>query len=366
MAKFIPGPLISAISGRVGQSIFTSYKGVGVVKQAATSIYNPNSPAQTDARVSASYVSQQWATLTDEEQATWEEDARREELTVRDNEIGCKGSIFKGHPGPASGFNMFLMRNLLRYTAGIAPYTSLLKSAPLGISRPEGLATTSAVVVANTITFSWTLISNFPTTNRLKLWIKSTDAKIYVQLAGTAPTFPAGSIIISTVKATSGIPISIPPGKYTLQAQVVDINGKTSTDSEQLTVRVGPDNFTPTYFTPRQNILSLVGVAVDVPWTTLLLAGLVPPNTNSILVFAIQELVFLGNDGLGTKLSLRKDSIQGECMSSMFAAAPPGNKYIADNAIIPLTAGLTFDYAFTGIHAGDTYFVNIYMIAYIS
>ena len=71
MAKFIPSPLISRIWGRVGQSIFTSYKGVGVIRQAATNVYNPNSPDQQAARTAASYVSQQWAYLTDDEQAAW-------------------------------------------------------------------------------------------------------------------------------------------------------------------------------------------------------------------------------------------------------------------------------------------------------
>ncbi len=86
MAKFVPGPLIQDIWGRVGSIVFTSYMGIGVVKSMPTHVYNPNSIAQQDARASASYISQQWQTLTDEQQAGWEEEADDEESLKRERE----------------------------------------------------------------------------------------------------------------------------------------------------------------------------------------------------------------------------------------------------------------------------------------
>jgi hypothetical protein len=86
MAKFVPGPLVSSISGRIGQVVFTSYKGVGVIKKAATSVYNPNSPAQQDARAYAQWISDNWDSLTEAQQDEWAEHVAYEELSHDDGE----------------------------------------------------------------------------------------------------------------------------------------------------------------------------------------------------------------------------------------------------------------------------------------
>jgi hypothetical protein len=274
-------------------------------------------------------------------------------------------TIFKGPSGPLSAFNRFLKHNLDRWNAGITPYTQILKVAPIGIPRPEGFATTTATVVNNTIVFSWTCITNVPTTSRLQLWIRSTDAKVYVQLAGTAPVFPAGSITITQVKKTSGVPISLPPGKYDLQAQVCSIDGLHSAPSQVWTVRLGPDNFRLVEFSPRSLLVNLPGIVASVPWTTLSVAGLVPANANALLVYA--EAEFAGGLGLAqVSFELRKDSTQGISFQKIEYDDTILSFPKSDNGILPLTSALTFDYRVTYTGAPPVSFnFRVYAIGYI-
>jgi len=269
--------------------------------------------------------------------------------------------VFKTHRGPYSGANVFLMCNENLYTSGIAPFQAVKRDAPLGLPRPEGLLTFTATVVNNTIVVAWTLISNVPKLDRMKIWIKSIDAKIHPQLAGTAPCFPAGTFTISTVRAIGGIPISLPPGKYQIQAQTVNEYGKTGVPTTILTVRVGPDNFTPFYFSPRLLLLSLPGQTANIPWTTLSVAGIAPATANAILLYATLERLAGGAPPENAILNIRRDSTQGiaEQLESIYALPA------AQNSIIPLTPLLTFDYSFTRIGANGLYAVSIYAIGYI-
>lgn len=368
MARFIPGPLISAISGRVGQSIFTSYKGVGVIRQAPTSFYNPNSPAQQSARTAASYISQKWQELSDDDQSTWGDDPDGERRSAA-KEHGlpkCSGSIFKGFTGPMSGFNLFLLRNYNRYSAGITNYTQILTNPALGVPRPEGLATVSAIVVNDSIIFSWTPITNVPTVNRLKLWIRSTDARIHSQLIATAPVFPAGSITITTVRGVSGIPISIPPGKYQLQAKVTDINGRESVESEILTVRIPHDNFMPIYYEPRIQLLNLVNIAASVPWTTISVAGITPPDANAVILLVQINVAVPGPVTASAKIKLRRDTSQDTGLARGIQADAVPNVPSSDCGLIPIATPKQFDYEISLIPvAAERYDAQIYAIAYI-
>jgi hypothetical protein len=367
MAKFIPGPLVSSISGTVGQVVFSSYKGVGVIRKLPASVFNPNSPAQTAARTAASYISQQYANLQPIDDGSWEAEAAAINKERKGNAggPGCHDSIMKGHTGPMSGFNAFLLRNYNRYSAGITPYTQILTNPNLGVPRPEGLATTQAVVVNNTIVFSWTLITNVPKLDRLKLWIRSIDAHIHVQLIATAPCFPAGSITISTVRSVSGIPITLPPGRYNLQAKVTDINGRESVDSEVITVRLGPDNFNQVYFAPRTLLVNLPNLAAAIPWTTLSVAGLVPPNANAIIVYTEIETFLAGLAGTYAIINLRKDVTQGISLQRQITGNAPAIVPVSDSGIIPLTSTLSFDYQVTKSVDVTTYNARVYLIGYV-
>ena len=274
-------------------------------------------------------------------------------------------TIFKGPSGPLSAFNRFLKHNLDRWAAGITPFTQILTVAPIGLPRPEGFATTTATVVNNTIVFSWTLITNVPSTNRLQLWIRSTDAKVYVQLAGTAQTFPAGSITITQVKKTSGVPISLPPGKYDLQAQVCDINGLHSAASPILTVRLGPDNFRLVEFSPRSLLVSGAGVPISIPWTTFSVAGIVPTNANGILLYSSLETSLFGIAPQSAELDLRKDVTQDISSENYINATRGLFRPNTKNAIIPLTTARTFDYRLFIIPGAATYNFQLYAIGYI-
>jgi len=366
MARFIPGPLVSVISGRVGQSIFTSYKGVGVVKQAPTSFYNPNSSAQQSARAATSYIAQQWTTLTDQEQGTWRDDAEAEyKRRARDSALPkCVGSIFKGYRGPFSAFNMFVTRNFARWSAGLKPLTDILRMAPLGLARPEGFRSVSAIVGPNFIEFSWTLITNLPKTDRFKLWIRSIDARVHVQLAATSPCHPEGTITITSVRGISGIPISIPPGRYELQAQIVNESGLESVDSERIEIRMMPDNFKLVYMVPRTLIYTNIGTPSIIPWTTPPLAPFVPPGANGILIQAelLKSGGVLANNSL---LEIRRDSTQGVGLSVRTLPTAVPTQIHSDNGIIPITQALTFDLQLTGPVGPETYDINIYMLAYI-
>jgi hypothetical protein len=272
-------------------------------------------------------------------------------------------SLIKKKKGPYSPSNMFLLINENRYKAGLAVFTDILRDAPLGRPRPEALRTVSAVVAGNNIEFSWTLITNVPKTDRLILWIRSINAKIHPQVAGNAPCFPAGTFTISTVRAISGIPISIPPGVYELQAQTVNDYGKTGVVSELLRLRVGPDNLTPVFYSPRQTLVALPLVAADIPWTTVSVAGIVPPQANGLIIYA--EIFGIGPNINSATLAIRKAATQGPCIqlvSLPFIQTPQPK---ANNGIVPITDPLTFDYSVLGVLPLNAYGINIFAIGYI-
>ncbi len=271
--------------------------------------------------------------------------------------------IYKTHTGPMSGFNMFLMRNLNRYSAGITPLTNIMKDAPLGLPRPEGFKTVSVTATANSITFSWTLINNVPKTDRFKLWIRSVDAKVHPQLVQHAPMFPESSITITTVKSVSGIPISLPPGRYELQAQVINVFGKTGVDSERLQIRIGPDNFNFVEISPAQTILGAAGLSPTTAWATISLLGIIHPMANAIQVM-VELLKTAGVPGNLSEVQLRRDSTQGVCLGFTVNDGAIPSYFSTDSGIIPVTSLSSFDWRLTGPAGAELYSVNIYLLGY--
>lgn len=131
----VTGPLFSvSASGQIaGAIVFTSWKGRNVVRRHAVPA-NPRSGGQLSIRAMMTFLSQYWVSLTDGEQADWDERAASENI---------------------SPFNAFCSYNLSRWGTNLAPskeHPALESDAAGTIANEAATAQSRAIMLEDEVT----------------------------------------------------------------------------------------------------------------------------------------------------------------------------------------------------------------------
>jgi len=113
MATATYSALIEKLSGKVGNGVFSNWKGRGVLRCLSSSVSNPRTVRQQNNRSWISFLSTAWVqTLSADERALWEEYAQKLSVNAR-------GALPIGTPGLAplygnlqSGRNAFIAVNM--------------------------------------------------------------------------------------------------------------------------------------------------------------------------------------------------------------------------------------------------------------
>lgn len=121
-----------------------------------------------------------------------------------------------------------------------------------------------------------------------------------------------------------------------------------------------------TYFTARQNALTVLAAAAPIAFTAVDVSLLVPAGTTALI--CTTELVAGGviipaDYAISEK---RKDLAQGVCSADALPRTPNALDQASNNAIIPITALRTFEYNLVGTFAGLTVDIRVWIIGYLS
>ena len=119
MAKIVfNGAIVQDMSGSMGASVVSKWKGRNYIRLASPSINNPRTEAQARVRNRLAELLELWKTLTDGQEALWEEYAQAQgRQSQADAQVGSKGII----PTPGvlmSGVNAFVGVNQRLASAG--------------------------------------------------------------------------------------------------------------------------------------------------------------------------------------------------------------------------------------------------------
>lgn len=136
--KYVPSPLFSSFSGKVGSAVASNWKGKKYIRTAAPTISNPQTEPQSRQREAISELSKVWRKdLTPEERDSWDEYAKGKgsQSDQVDTSKGGQG-IIPTTGTLQSGYNAFIGANLLRTAIGFSPADSIKRCAPIGTAAP--------------------------------------------------------------------------------------------------------------------------------------------------------------------------------------------------------------------------------------
>ena len=138
MARIRFSPLVTDASGRIGNLVFSKWKGAPYTRTAALTIDNPQTPRQSLLRGAMAEISKAWnKLLTPEQRANWETFAEQIGSFYNDNRMSEGGQgIIRPAGKLMSGYNAFVRANLERQSIGFLYGDELLLDAPLGIVPP--------------------------------------------------------------------------------------------------------------------------------------------------------------------------------------------------------------------------------------
>jgi hypothetical protein len=205
--------------------VFTRWKGVQVVRQAALLVRNPNSRAQALARNNLTMISKYWMSLTDVQQAMWE--AAAEKLNKRENPEQGIRALIRVSNSRWSGFNAFVMANALARSVGqkaMIPEPQLHRPMPEQPGALLGAFTNGGAGLPPALVVGWAGGENDNPDYYVRVWLYSEQGYFHKQMVAVAPK-SAGLVIITTVKAGNGAEYSIgdfESSRVLIQIDVVD------------------------------------------------------------------------------------------------------------------------------------------------
>jgi hypothetical protein len=171
MGKVVFSDLITKITGKVGNSIFSSWKGLYTVRSLpATFQYPWTSPFDAPHRLETQILAKSWRDDIDESKRYgWETYA--EYLGTLPTDY-TKITGWKQYGGTMAGYNAFCLTNSLRFSLG---YTDILTDAPnakLSPIQPTFNSLTLVTSPKNTLVANFTYSEIPPTDTFARLWIK--------------------------------------------------------------------------------------------------------------------------------------------------------------------------------------------------
>lgn len=247
MARLI-GQVLGVLRGSVGGLLtFSQWRGVPYVRAKSLSITNPRSESQSDIRARITHTSRRWyETLTPAQRNEWNEFALQQgSASSGAQEVGAgTKQVIPGTRGVMSGFNAFIMNNLLAFTSGSLPAGLFVDDAPLGLPIPNPPTNLTGVWRDDicVVDLSWTTPLEQPIVSRIRVWTVSLDAVCHKQIVANIGV-PTATAAIEEIRIAKGKtdPIRKNPGEYHFQADAIDNKGLRSPPSNvfQLIVPAG-------------------------------------------------------------------------------------------------------------------------------
>jgi len=119
MAKITPSPLVSKISGKIGNMIFSTWKGTQYAKLLPISIHNPGSSDQAKYRSNLVNLLAGWKNLSASQKGLWSEYAQF--LGSAESETSSVGTraLIKPTGKVMTGMNAYIMVNQRLFSVGL-------------------------------------------------------------------------------------------------------------------------------------------------------------------------------------------------------------------------------------------------------
>lgn len=246
MAKVQFGPNVTAVSGTIGNVVYSTWKGKPYVRTRPPVVSNPQTEDQNRQREAVSNGGKKWkGTTLPDEKKKWEEYANQKgsEVDQMRKSHGGQG-IIDTEDFNMSGFNAFLGCVLERESVGYTHREHIMTDAPKGKPKPGSPTGLSAEYENPTPKFKLSFFAPIepgpsyeytketgevvvqPTV--MRVWIKPPNALI--KIAAIVPIKEPGALHtceITGVKILDEI-IPIWPGRYRFQVDCVSGHGQRS------------------------------------------------------------------------------------------------------------------------------------------
>ncbi len=223
MARAKLGPLVDDLRGAIGNTVFSVWKGVHVVRKKSSVVKNPISAAQGAVRARIAASARRWfSVLDDAQRAEWEQFAAEQGSSQGSDSQAGGGTlvVIPVNRGVMSGFNAYSLINVLGFTAGLSAIGVFFDDAPLGLKKPDPPNAISVSSSVNQIVVDFTDPMKAFTGSRIRVWIRSIEAKIHAQQATNVALLVA-TAVLTTVNAANGAAIPVPAGQYSVQLDTV-------------------------------------------------------------------------------------------------------------------------------------------------
>jgi len=187
--------------------------------------------------------------LLPQQRHEWEEFALQQGSASQGaQEVGAgTKQVIPGTRGVMSGFNAYLMNNVLVFTSGGLPAGLYVDDAPLGqpVPNPPTLLTGVWRGDICAVDLSWTVPEAQPIVSRIRIWTVSLNAYCHKQIITNVDAVTP-NVSIETIRIAKGkdSPIRKNPGEYHFQADAIDSLGLRSPPSNVFQVIV-PAGCTP-------------------------------------------------------------------------------------------------------------------------
>jgi len=250
MARLI-GQVLGVLRGSIGGLLtFSQWRGVPYVRAKSLSITNPRSEGQADIRARITHCSRRWyEILTIAQRNEWSEFALQQgSASLGAIEVGAgTKQVIPGTRGVMSGFNAYIMNNVLAFTAGSLPAGLYVDDAPLGQPIPNPPTELTGVWRPDicAVDLSWTTPQEQPIVSRIRVWTVSLNAFCHKQIVANVGV-PTDTASITDIRIAKGKlnPIRKNPGEYHFQADAIDNLGLRSPPSNVFQIIV-PSNCIP-------------------------------------------------------------------------------------------------------------------------
>jgi hypothetical protein len=234
MAKIQLGPLVSKISGKLGDLVFSQGKtNSPYVKMRQTKTTNPSSANQASQRCIFATLSKAWEQLSITNQGIWNTYAANGYGKRIIPTGGGARSIIHGNTGRGGGKGLFMYVNQNRFRTG----GSTLGVPKVGAVIPDPFSTFTATCTGGTVTVTG---GGAASANCGQIWVVGTGKIPHRQVA--VDSIISGPITFSNVNGAKGTPMALTAIVGTdiyVQGEVIDpTSGLASNPSDTVKVKV--------------------------------------------------------------------------------------------------------------------------------
>lgn len=243
MARIWLSEVLNDIRGSIKNHVYSVWKGLNYLREKAVTISNPNSIYQATIRAKVTAISKRWYdTLTAGQRSLWIEYA--EALTPKEGDAGGTKNLIPDNGGVMSGYNAYIMLNMLAYSAGVIDDILFIDDAPIGITPPNAPTVLLGTwdVPTCCITLTWTDPVAALVGTKIRVWVVSLDSGAHKQKR-TALALAVEAYSLCDVRVALGSlqNIRLLPGHYHIQIDAVGPNGQKSPPSNICQVTVPAD-----------------------------------------------------------------------------------------------------------------------------